>query len=383
MEFFQIDLKDQNQAFDYFTRLGSDQAGAKIMSEKSHTYALYIKDLKVAAANILKQDALSIGADLAVPVGTIMAKEPFVDAILIGTAKHFKLLSKKELSQPFGLKELAKKLQSFLLKQSKPTQIMGIINANDDSFFEKSRFKDTQAIEKIYTMIDDGADIIDIGGVSTRPGSDEVSQEEELKRIKPICDLIKKEKLYEKTILSIDSFTPSVIEYALKSGFHIVNDITGLQDNKVCQLVAQYNAQVVIMHMQGKPKDMQHNPSYENVLIEVDQFFKDRIKKAHSYGIENIILDVGIGFGKTLKHNLTLLKNHEHFLHFGYPLLMGASRKSLIDKITPTPTEQRLPGTLAIHLHSIQKGASIIRCHDVKEHFQAIQVQNSISSDFF
>ncbi len=383
MEFFKIDLKDQQQAFEYFSKIGCDQTGAKIMGDKSHTHALYIKNLKVAAANILKQDALSIGADLAVPAGTIVAKEPFVDAILVGTSKHFKLLSKKELAQPFGLKNLAKSLQNFLINESRPTQIMGVINANDDSFFESSRFKDTQAIEKIYSMIEDGANIIDIGGVSTRPGSDEVTQKEELERIKPICDLIKKEKIDEKITLSIDSFTPCVIEYALKSGFHIVNDITGLQNDQVCKLVAQHKAKVVIMHMQGKPKDMQHNPSYENVILELDQFFQSRIEKAHSYGINDIILDVGIGFGKTLEHNLTLLKNHEHFLHFGYPLLMGASRKSMIDKIIPTPTEQRLPGTLAIHLHSIQKGASIIRCHDVKEHFQAFKIHNAITSQLF
>jgi dihydropteroate synthase len=256
---------------------------------------------------------------------------------------------------------------------------MGIINANDDSFFNQSRFMGDDAIEKIETMIQDGADIIDIGGVSTRPGSEAVDEKEELSRIKPICDIIKEKKLYEKVIFSIDSYTPSVIEYALKSGFTIVNDITGLANDEVAKLVAKYDATVIIMHMQGTPKDMQHNPSYKDVMYEVDDFFKERITKAKKFGIENIILDVGIGFGKTLEHNLTLLKNMEHFSHFGYEVLIGASRKSLIEKVIPnTPTSQRLPATLAIHLDSIRKGASIVRCHDVAEHYQAIKMQEAI-----
>jgi dihydropteroate synthase len=132
--------------------------------------------------------------------------------------------------------------------------------------------------------------------------------------------------------------------------------------------------------MKGTPKDMQHNPEYDDIMVEVDDFFKSRIQKAESFGIEEIILDVGIGFGKTLEHNLTLLKNMEHFSHFGYEILLGASRKSMIDKITPCAIEERLPGTLAIHLDGIRKGASIIRCHDVQEHYQAIKVQEAIES---
>jgi dihydropteroate synthase len=377
MQFYKL---DKLKAQELFKKIGSDTMGCKIMSSKVDTHLLYIKDLHVGAANILKQDALSIGADLAVPMGTIIAQEKYIDAILIGSTKHFKILSKKELMQPFGLKELAKELKSFTNKQKFPTKIMGIINANDDSFFESSRFKGDDAIKKINSMIEDGADIIDIGGVSTRPGSSSVSKKEELKRIQPICDIIAKKKLYDKVDFSIDSYTPSVIEYALKSGFKIVNDITGLENDKVAQLTAKYDASIVIMHMQGNPKDMQENPSYDDVMIDIDNFFKKKIAKAKKFGIKNIILDVGIGFGKTLEHNLTLLKNMEHFKHFGYEILIGASRKSLIDKITPCPTSQRLSGTLTIHLDSVKKGASIVRCHDVKEHYQAIKVQEAIDT---
>jgi len=263
---------------------------------------------------------------------------------------------------------------------SLPIKIMGIINATNDSFFENSRFQGDDAIGAITTMIQDGAKIIDIGGVSSRPGSLEVSPEEELSRIKPICDIIKKNQLYKQATFSIDSYTPLVIQYALESGFTIVNDITGLINDEVALITAKYNASIVIMHMKGTPKDMQKNPSYENVIEEIDTFFTQQIQKAKEFGINNIILDVGIGFGKTLEHNLILLKNMDHFLHFGYEILIGASRKSMIDQITPTQTQDRLSGTLAIHLNSIQKGATIVRCHDVKEHHQAILVQEAIEN---
>ena len=377
MKFYKIDANDAKKLF---KSIGSDDIGSKIMSKKVNTHLLYIKDIHVGAANILKQDALSIGADLAVPRGTIIAKDKYVDVVLIGTSKQFEILSKKELAQPFGLKELAKELKSFINNKKYPTKIMGVINTNDDSFFKKSRFKDKNAIKKIKQMIEQGASIIDIGAVSSRPGSLAVDAEIELNRVKPICDIIKKEKLYKKATFSIDSYTPSVVEYALKSGFKIVNDITGLSDDKVAQLTAKYDASIVIMHMLGTPKTMQQNPQYDNIMCEVDDFFKQRIQKAKDFGIKNIILDVGIGFGKTLEHNLILLKNMEHFLHFGYEVLIGASRKSMIDKIVCSDIEERLPGTLAIHLNSIKKGASIVRCHDVKEHNQAIKVFEAIEN---
>lgn len=260
------------------------------------------------------------------------------------------------------------------------TKIMGVINANDDSFFDASRFKNRDAISKIISMIDDGAQIIDIGGVSTKPGSLEISEAEELNRLKPICDIICEQKLFEKVIFSIDSYTPSVIEYALQSGFTIVNDITGLINDEVAQITAKYDATIVIMHMQGKPKDMQNNPKYNNVLEEVHSFFERQIQKAKQFGINKIILDVGIGFGKTLEHNLVLLKNMDRFLDFGYEVLIAASRKSMIDKITPSTPQKRLSGTLAIHLDSVRRGATLVRCHDVKEHHQALKVHEAINT---
>jgi dihydropteroate synthase len=233
---------------------------------------------------------------------------------------------------------------------------------------------------QINTMIESGARIIDIGAVSSRPGADEVSLEEELARIKPICDIIHSEKLYEKATFSIDSFTPDVVEYALKSGFTLINDITGASDDTIIKLAVKYHAKLCIMHMKGTPKTMQKDPNYDDVMVEISDFFKARISQCEALGLarENIILDVGIGFGKTLEHNLTLIKNMAHFKVFGCEVLVGASRKSMIHKIIPAKTEERLPGTLAIHLKAVENGASIVRCHDVAEHQQALAVLREI-----
>jgi dihydropteroate synthase len=356
--------------------LGVESGGVSIMAKKMELFYFFIKDLKTPAANILKQDALSIGAELAVPGGVILCEKPTYDCILIGTKKHMELLSRKELAQPFGLKTVAAELKKFLSTQKYPTQIMGVINANDDSFFEGSRFSAEDAISQCEKMIKEGASIIDIGAVSSRPGADEVSVEEELLRIKPICEVINTGKLYEKATFSIDSYAPSVVEYALKNGFTLINDITGASNDTLIELAVKHDAKLCIMHMQGTPQTMQKNPQYEDVMVEVSKFFEERIAKCEALGLsrENIILDVGLGFGKTLEHNLTLIKNLTHFTHFGCEVLIGASRKSMIDKIIPTPTEERLPGTLAIHMKALENGASIVRCHDVSEHRQALSV---------
>ena len=356
--------------------------GVPIMAKKMELLYFQIKDLKTPAVNILKQDALSIGAELATPSGVITCESESYDCLLVGTRKHIEILSKKELAQPFGLKALALELQEFLKVKAYPLKIMGIINANDDSFFEGSRFRDGEAVEKIEQMIEEGATIIDIGAVSSRPNADVVSTEIELERIKPICDAIKSKKLYEKVSFSVDSYTPSVIEYALKSGFNLVNDITGASNDEVVKLAVEYGAKLCIMHMQGTPQTMQQNPTYDDVMVEISEFFEERIAKCEAFGMkrEDIILDVGIGFGKTLEHNLTLIKNMGHFKKFGCEVLVGASRKSMIDKVIPTPTQERLAGTIVIHTRAVENGASIVRCHDVKEHRQALAVLEALDT---
>jgi len=379
MEIYQLGDMEDKKAF--LNSLGVESGGISIMSKKMELFYFYIKDLKTPAANILKQDALSIGADLAVPGGVILCEKPTYDCLLIGTKKHMEILSRKELAQPFGLKKLAQSLKMFLKTKDFPLQIMGVINANDDSFFAGSRFVAEDAIVQIRKMVEEGADIIDIGAVSSRPGAEAVSEKEELERIRPICDMISEERLFEAVTFSIDSYVPSVIEYALKSGFSLINDISGASDNAVISLAVKYEAKLCIMHMQGNPQNMQKDPVYGDVMVEMDQFFEGRIAKCEALGLtrENIILDVGIGFGKTLEHNVTLLKNLAHFRHFGCEILIGVSRKSMIDKIISTQTEARLPGTLAIHLKAVENGANIVRCHDVAEHKQALAVAEALS----
>jgi dihydropteroate synthase len=285
----------------------------------------------------------------------------------------------KEKAQPFGLKILSRELSRFCrLNFPAKVEVMGVINANEDSFYPSSRFKGDAAIVKIEEMIAGGADIIDIGGVSSRPGSESISEEEELDRVKPVIDLLYQEKMYEKIRLSLDSYAPKAVAYALERGFRIINDITGLANDTVAQLCGEYNATAVIMHAQGTPKEMQNNPHYISVLHEVERFFAERLEKAEKFRIPSIILDCGIGFGKRLEDNLTLIQHQKHFLAFGKPLLIGVSRKSMIDTISPSSSDHRLGGTLAIHLRAIEEGASMVRVHDVKEHVQAIALWKAL-----
>lgn len=378
MQLYRLNIDDPKV---FLTSLGVESSGITIIEKKMELFFIYIKELRTPAVNILKQDALSIGAELAVPSGAITYAQTHYDCLLIGNKKHIEILSQKELAQPFGLKNVAHQLKSFLQTKVYPVQIMGIINANDDSFYPNSRFDTASAIDEIENMIIDGADIIDIGAVSSRPNALKVSVDEEMNRIKAICDAIRSQKLYKKVTFSIDSYTTSVVEYALESGFKIINDITGAEDDRLIELAVKYDAKLCIMHMLGTPQTMQQNPIYSDVMTEVSDFFEARIAKCETLGLtrENIIIDVGIGFGKTLEHNIALIKNMRHFTKFGCQILAGASRKSMIDKIIPTPIGERLAGTLAIHLKALENGASIIRCHDVKEHKQAIEVCKALS----
>ncbi len=365
----------------YLKDINVDAGGISILGAKAKTHIIKIKDLNVGAANILKQDALSIGADLAVPRGTVLAKTPTVECLLIATSSQLKILGRKELAQPFGLKDLAHKLKEIVLvEMPKVVQVMGVINANDDSFYADSRFNAEDAVLKIESMIKEGASIIDIGAVSSAPNAKKISAAEELSRVKPLLEMIQEKKLYEKVEFSIDSYEPIVIEEALNAGFKVVNDITGLLNDEVCKLCAKYSATVVIMHMQGTPQTMQDKPEYTHILDDVYLFLQERMKKAESYGIQNIILDVGIGFGKTLNDNLKLIKHLEHFMSLGKPLLVGGSRKSMIAKLDNNKeVNERLGGTLAIHLEAVRNGASILRVHDVAEHSQAIKLQEALN----
>ena len=356
-------------------KIGVSSGGVAIMSEKSKLYYFYLKEIKTPACNILKQDLLSIGADLAVEKDCVVCGSKVSDALMIVNKKQLKMIIKKMKAQPFGLKVLSEELESFLeLDREITPQIMGVINANDDSFYSGSRFSGSEAIKVVKSMIEDGATIIDIGGVSSRPGSEYVGEDEEFKRVKPIIDEIYKSKLFERVELSLDSFSPKCLRYALENGFSIVNDITALKSDEVAKVASEFSAKVVLMHKKGTPKDMQENPYYDDVILEVSEFFEKRIEKAQKFGIKDIILDVGIGFGKRLEDNIELIKNLEHFKKFGFPLLVGVSRKSMIDMIIKTPVEERLAGSLSLHQMALENGAEILRVHDVKEHKQMLEI---------
>ncbi len=358
--------------------LDCDARGYQILSKKNKTFCFSIQSLKAPAANILKQESLAVGADFALPKDAILYTREFYDGILMLNLSQSKALLKKLKLQPFGLKKVAQDLESHLRFHNLEPKIMGIINITPDSFYRDSRKNTKEAEAKILEMIGEGVSIIDIGAASTRPGSAWVSEEEEHARLKELLHFIKQERIDEKVTLSIDTYTPSVASKCLDYGFRIVNDITGFTKEAMIQAVRGSNCECVVMHMQGNPKEMQKNPHYQNLFLEIDTFFRERIESLNESGISKIILDIGIGFGKTLEHNCALIKHLGHFLHFGYPLLVGASRKSMIDKITSCVVEERLSGTLAIHLESLKNGASIIRCHDTKEHLQALKVWRAL-----
>ncbi len=361
-------------------QLNCDSVGYGILCNKDRVFNFLIKDLKVPAAHILKQEALAVGADFALPKDAILYTREFYSGILMLTRAQAKALLKKLKIQPFGLKKVAQELESHLGFHKITPKIMGIINITPDSFYEKSRKISKSAKTEILKMLEQGVHILDIGAASTRPGSSWVSEEEEHTRLKEILEFIKCQKIYENAILSIDTYTPSVAKKCLDYGFTMINDITGFRNAKMLEAVKGYDCQCVVMHMQGSPKEMQENPNYKDLFLEIDTFFADRIAALLEQNNTKIILDIGIGFGKTLEHNCALIQHLGHFLHFGYPLLVGASRKSMIDKIAPCLVEDRLAGTLAIHLESLNHGASIIRCHDTFEHLQALKVWQAIQN---
>ncbi|MDZ7660007.1 dihydropteroate synthase [Fodinibius sp.] len=260
-------------------------------------------------------------------------------------------------------------------------KIMGILNATPDSFSDGGNFNEVDAaLGRIGLMISQGAHIIDVGGESTRPGSEPVTEQEELDRVLPI--LKKAISQFPDTFFSIDTTKYRVAEEALKLGTHFVNDVSGLQkEPRFVDLCVQYNAGYVMMHSQGNPKTMQKDPTYDNVIADIKQFLKVRLDEAKEKGLKNIIIDPGIGFGKTLEHNLKLIAYLKEFQDLGCPILVGASRKSMIGQIlNDRSVDDRLTGTIAVHYHALINGANIIRVHDVKEAHDSLQVFNAISS---
>lgn len=356
-----------------FNKLCADirphKVGQKIMSGKSKIHFFYIKDISSAAANILKQDALRVGAELITKESVILGDKEPSKALLMATKEQISKLIIKEKKQDFKLKDLAKFLEKDFAKPEK-VKIMGVLNLNNDSFNKQSRVDETDFEKRLLAMLDEGADYIDIGAVSSRPGSRYCGKEEEFKRLNFALDLIYKKNYYERAIFSLDSFDEYCLEYALNKGFKLINDIQGLRNEKLAILAKKYSATYCLMHMQNDPHNMQDKPEYDFILADIESFFKEKLELLSSFGVGEILLDVGIGFGKSPRHNMLLIKHLEHFLHFQKPLLVGASRKSVINAYYKSEVDERLAGSLFLHLKAYENGASIIRTHDVKEHKQ-------------
>ena len=256
------------------------------------------------------------------------------------------------------------------------TLIMGVVNVTPDSFSDGGLFLDAgRAVDHAQQLVNEGADIIDVGGESSRPGSDPVSEEEELKRVGPVVTaLVAKLNVP----ISIDTYKPATAARCLDLGATMVNDITGLRDPAMREVVARHDVPAVIMHMQGEPKTMQQSPVYDDVVADVKDFLSRRARDAHAAGVRQVIVDPGIGFGKTVAHNMELLRRLGEFNALPYPLLIGVSRKSTIGAITGAPANERLPGTLAATAIAVLHGANIMRVHDVKECRQVVRIASAI-----
>ncbi|EAJ9026235.1 dihydropteroate synthase [Campylobacter coli] len=377
MNFFKINPNTDFNLLCSF--INPHKMGQKIMSEKTQIHFILIKDIATPAANILKQDALRVGAELITHKEVITAKITYSNALLMATKEQIQKLINKEKLQDFGLKNLARFLENDFSKP-KQAELMAVINVNEDSFNADSRVSYKDFEERLNEILALNPEYIDIGAVSSRPKSVYCGKEEEFRRLKNVLDLIYDKNYYEKAIFSLDSFDEYCLEYALNKGFKFINDISSLRNLNLAKLASKYNAKYCLMHMQNDPLTMQDDPRYDDLLDEMSSFFKEKLEILDTLGVKESILDVGIGFGKSAEHNMILIKHLEHFLQFKKPLLIGASRKSVINAYYESEVKDRLAGTLYLHLKAFENGASIIRVHDLYEHKQLFAMANAMQS---
>ncbi len=255
---------------------------------------------------------------------------------------------------------------------------MGILNHTPDSFFDGGKYQNETAILKqVEKMLNDGATFIDVGGYSSRPGADHVTEEEELSRMTPLTKLLLKH--FPEIILSIDTFRSKVASACLDAGAAIINDISaGKLDKNMLSTVAKHHAPYIMMHMKGTPQNMQQQTDYNNLLIDVIQYFSERISAAKALGIVDIMVDPGFGFAKTTEQNYEILQKLELFKNLDHPILIGVSRKSMIYKVLKTDAERALNGTTALHMAALMKGANILRVHDVKEAYECVKLAEEL-----
>tara|TARA_R110000796_G_scaffold67449_5_gene154826 strand:- start:83252 stop:84085 length:834 start_codon:yes stop_codon:yes gene_type:complete len=260
-------------------------------------------------------------------------------------------------------------------------KVMGILNVTPDSFFDGGRYKNTTSIiNQVTEMITDGATFIDLGAYSSRPGADYVSEEEELKRVIPIVNLLINE--FPEILISIDTFRSKVAEEAIYNGVAIINDISaGNLDLKMLDVIAKHQVPYIMMHMKGTPQTMQQHTDYKDLLTDILYYFSEKIADSHSKGIHDIIIDPGFGFAKTLEQNYELMQKLELFKTIKAPLLVGISRKSMIYKLLQTDAKNALNGTTILNTISLLKGANILRVHDVKEAFECVQLTKQLKAE--
>jgi dihydropteroate synthase len=395
-----LQISSPAEAAECLKEIGVDPYGIEAMVPKMSGINIRLDDLKPSVANIIKQEMLSLGGDAAVSRGTIDCTVRRTDVVLMGTEKQIARFAEKISHQPLGLRKLASAIENllsnlrrdtFVLKTPKRkititgrTLIMGIINMTPDSFSDGGRFnRIDDAVDYGVRLEEEGADMIDIGGESTRPGSARVSRKEEIRRVIPIV-----EKLIRliRIPVSVDTMKAEVARVAIASGAEIINDISAMRfDRKMAEVMAESKAPIVLMHMRGTPRTMQEGDlRYHSLMGEIIQFLGERIEKAVAGGVsrENIIVDPGIGFGKKAEDNLKLIRHLRELKTLGRPIALGPSRKSFIGKATGVkiPAE-RIEGTAAAVTAAIMNGANILRVHDVRFMKRVSAMADALSGD--
>lgn len=335
------------------------------IAEKFRHKNIKIYNLSLAQANILKQTALIFGADCAINREVITGKVQYSDVILCGSYSQLLKIADKLKSQPFKLAILAKEIEEFLAPQVRKTQIVGILNVTPDSFSDGGLYNEPQAaIKKLVELFEDGADMVDIGAESTRPNSIAVSPEEQIIRLKPVLEFAQKE-FNGKLPISVDTRSSDVADFALNLGVNIINDVSGAEyDPKILNVVSKYNAGIILQHSKETPNS---EPVYDNVINEIFLSLKNKIDHAREVGINHIIIDPGIGFGKSRLDNLKILDSIEDFYGLECPIMIGISRK----RVLGFPTSEILLKdalTLAYSYPLIEKKVDFLRVHNVKMH---------------
>jgi dihydropteroate synthase len=389
-----LHITNAREAIHQMGRVGVDATGIKLMKGKTLHFNLKVEGINPRTANLLKQEMFSLGGDAALNGRGLDCSTKQTDAILMGSQKQFeKLLHKLDQYpdlQPIGesLRETLKNIfkihysircrkKTFTL--GKRTLLMGVLNVTPDSFSDGGIYFDKErAIAHGLRMVEEGADFIDIGGESTRPGSKSIGLEEELRRVIPVIESLA--KLVDVPI-SIDTYKSTVAQRAIGAGAEMINDISGLHfDPDLGQVAAKEDVPLILMHIRGTPETMQKDVHYESLFSEILQYLKESIQRAESAGLDpqQIIIDPGIGFGKNLEDNLLIIKNLSEFRILGKPILLGTSHKSFIGKILNAEVDERLEGTLSSIAIGILNGAHIIRCHDVLQAKKAVAVADAI-----